>query len=124
LTRQLAPFLLVLAFGCGAPAEAPTDIQAEEVLALLASPERPLILDVRSADEFATGRVPGAVNIPHTEVPERLGELGEPREVIVYCERGKRAAMAGESLSAAGFSVRYLEGDMSGWREAERIVER
>jgi rhodanese-related sulfurtransferase len=79
----------------------------------------PLILDVRTASEFNSGHIPGAVNIPHTELPRRIGELdaGGDQEIVVYCERGGRATAAATALREAGFStVRHLEGDMGAWR--------
>jgi phage shock protein E len=79
----------------------------------------PLVLDVRTPAEYASGHVSGAINIPYTDVTERIGELGtdRSREVVVYCETGGRAAKAQASLQAAGFTdVRHLLGDMRGWR--------
>ena len=85
-----------------------------------------MILDVRTAEEFASGHVPGAVNVSHDQVSARLDELGSDldRPVVVYCERGGRAGRAEAVLVDAGFSdVRHLEGDMSAWRAAGRPVE-
>ena len=81
----------------------------------------PLLLDVRTAEEYASGHVPGAVNIPHDQLASRLSEIATPRDeqVIVYCERGGRAGVATQTLEAAGFTkVRHLSGDMSAWRDA------
>jgi phage shock protein E len=101
-----------------------TEISADELLARTGKPDAPLILDVRSAEEFASGRVPGAKHVPYDEVPARLAELGPPREVVVYCERGGRAAKAAEALTKAGFDVRHLTGDMQEWRARGRAMER
>jgi len=96
----------------------------------------PLILDVRSPEEYAEGHIPGAVNIPFREVLSQLDTLrnlngefsdesGEPGEVIVYCERGARANIAEQSLIDAGFtSTIQLTGHMSAWRDANLPVER
>ena len=102
--------------GAGEPEISPQD--------LLAHSDAPLVLDVRSAEEFAGGHVPGALNVSHEQVAARIGELEPAREVVVYCERGGRAAQAAEVLSGAGFQVRHLTGDMSGWREQGLPVER
>jgi rhodanese-related sulfurtransferase len=91
---------------------------------LLARGDAPLVLDVRSAEEFASGHVPDARNVAYDQVAARLAELGPPREVVVYCERGPRASKAAAVLSAAGFAVRHLTGDMRGWREAGLPIER
>ena len=82
--------------------------------------EAPFIVDVRRADEFAAGHVPGAVNIPHSEIAAHLNELRGQRdnEVVVYCESGRRAAIAQGLLEKAGFTrIRHLQGDMQSWRE-------
>ena len=101
------------------------DISAEDLLGRIASAAPPVILDVRTPGEYDGGHVPGAINIPHDEVPARLAELGAPGagDVVVYCESGRRAGMAADSLREAGFSVLHLAGDMSEWRDAERPVE-
>jgi rhodanese-related sulfurtransferase len=61
------------------------------------------------------------VNIPHDVLEQHLGEISRDhgQEVVVYCEKGGRAAKAAAVLTAAGFtSVRHLTGDMAAWREA------
>jgi len=105
---------------CG-PAAGAGGVTPADVLARIERGNAPLLLDVRTPGEFATGHLPGAVNIPLDALAERLDGLGRAldREVVVYCERGPRAAKAAASLAAAGFSVvRHLEGHMSGWRDA------
>jgi rhodanese-related sulfurtransferase len=123
---RLAAVLGALAWACSAPASAPA-ISGDELAARLAAGEAPLVLDVRTPEEFAAGRVPQAINIPHTELAARVDELGleqRGREIVVYCERGGRAGEAEATLRRAGFTdVRHLEGDMSAWRSAARPCE-
>jgi rhodanese-related sulfurtransferase len=120
---------LVLAAGllaCAGESAPAQDISPEALLALAASANPPLILDVRSADEYEHGHVPGAVNIPHDQVAARLAELEKSpkRDIVVYCESGRRAGMAVDELRGAGFeNVRHLTGDMAAWREAGRVTE-
>lgn len=117
--------LLAVILACGGGSERTSgEISAQTVLAFAGQANAPLVLDVRSADEFASGHVPGAVNISHEQVSARLGELDSTREVVVYCERGGRAAKAAEVLSGAGFTVKHLTGDMNGWREQGLPIER
>jgi len=85
-----------------------------------------IVLDVRTAKEFAEGHIPGAVNISHDELEARLAELGPARdkEVVVYCRSGRRADLALGLLEKAGFERLYhLEGDFLGWADAKRPVE-
>jgi rhodanese-related sulfurtransferase len=113
----------VIACGGGHAGDA-GEISQQEMLDFAGQADAPLVLDVRSAEEFAGGHVPGAVNVSYEQVAARMGELGPAREVVVYCERGGRAAKAADVLRDAGFTVRHLTGDMSGWREQGLPVER
>ena len=82
-----------------------------------------LVLDVRSAAEFAEGHIPGAVNIPHDVIGERVAELGPSgdRDIVVYCRSGRRSALAIETLKGAGFSrLFHLDGDYLRWSEERR----
>lgn len=84
------------------------------------------LLDVRSAREYDSGHVPGAINIGHKEVSSRLVELDpfKDKDVIVYCELGVRARKARNVLTKAGFRhVYHLSGDMAGWRDAGLATE-
>jgi phage shock protein E len=86
-----------------------------------------LVLDVRTPAEFASGHVPGAVNIPHDQLPNRIAEItgAKDKEVVVYCRSGKRAAIAEETLAANGFTrLRHLEGDMIKWEKESRALEK
>ena len=103
------------------------DLQPAELLDRLAAPDPPLILDVRSAAEFAAGHVPGAINIPFYAVPFRAGELGPRRDapIIVYCGHGPRAHLASAALRARGFTrIACLSGHWSQWRAAGYPEER
>ena len=119
LRIALAAVALVACSPAG-PGSADTELSQEALLERLGSQAPPLVLDVRSPEEFASGHVPGARNLPVGELASRAGALDAPRDatVVVYCERGPRARQAQAALSAAGFStVLHLEGDMSAWRE-------
>lgn len=128
LICSLACFLLLA--GCP-EAEAPSSSGTSGTIsadALISSPpEGVLILDVRTPDEFSAGHIEGAVNVPLDQLEARLEDLGAmDQPIVVYCERGGRAAKAESVLASAGFSsVLHLEGDMSGWRaEGRPVVER
>jgi rhodanese-related sulfurtransferase len=84
----------------------------------------PFVLDVRTTDEFASGRVPGATNIPIQVLEGRVAEVPKDRPVVVYCEVGGRSARAGKLLAERGYDVRELAGSMSAWRKAGLPVEK
>lgn len=74
------------------------------------------LLDVRSASEFASGHLDGALNIPVSSIGERLAEIGpKDRSVVVYCASGARSAMAARMLKASGFAKVKNLGAMSRW---------
>ena len=63
-------------------------------------------IDVRSAGEFDAGHVEGAVNIPHTEIVERISEVTGDKDatLYLYCRSGRRSGIAADALAEAGFS--------------------
>jgi len=83
-----------------------------DVEAVLAAPaaEKPFLLDVRTPQEFASGHVPGAVNIPVDDLRSRLGELPRDRTIAAYCQVGQRGYLATRILLQAGFSAANVGG--------------
>jgi rhodanese-related sulfurtransferase len=66
------------------------------------------VVDVRTPAEFATGHVPGALNIPHDQMEARHGEIGPPSTpVLLYCKSGRRTEVAEHVLREKGFSTIY-----------------
>ncbi len=84
-----------------------------------------LILDVRSAEEFAEGHVPGALNVPHSRITSHLATLGSIQQpVLVYCRSGRRAGIALETRTDLGFKQLYhLDGDMQAWQSDSLPIE-
>jgi rhodanese-related sulfurtransferase len=72
-----------------------------------------LLLDVRTPAEFSSGHLPGAINVPVSELPAKAGKL-KPGRVVVYCASGARSAMARSILKARGFEAFNL-GGMHRW---------
>ena len=71
---------------------------------------RPFLLDVRTPQEFASGRILDAVNIPIDEIRSRQGEIPANREIAVYCQVGQRGYLATRILQQAGFNARNISG--------------
>jgi len=87
--------------------------------------EAPFVLDVRTPEEYASGYVPGALNIPHDQLASRLAEVPKDRPVVLYCRSGRRAALAAEVLEANGYKdLEHLDGDMQAWTEHGRRTEK
>lgn len=86
---------------------------------------RVTVLDVRPSDEFGSGHLPGALNVPVEALEERLGELDPGQEIVAYC-RGAYCVMSFEAVAALrdrGFSARRLEDGFPEWRAAGLPVE-
>lgn len=66
-----------------------------------------LLLDVRTPLEFIQGTIPGAVNIPYTELRERMHELPKNKKIVVFCQVGQRAYVASRILKQNGFADIY-----------------
>jgi rhodanese-related sulfurtransferase len=73
------------------------------------------VIDVRSAEEFEYGRIPGARLIPLFELRQRLAELDPQQRYIIYCHSGSRSSVAALRLTQAGFDVQTLEEGFRGW---------
>ncbi len=95
---RLLPLLLLAALlAVPAQADEAATIEPQALVERLAWGDQALVvLDVRTAAEYAEGHVPGAQNIPHTELTARLAELeaARTRDIVVYCRSGTRAALA------------------------------
>ncbi len=81
------------------------------------------LIDVREPDEFAAGRVPGAVNLPMSRIGEMLDALPEG-EFAVICAVGGRSGRVVEALEARGYQATNVEGGTMGWVQAGFPVER
>lgn len=116
----------LLAIACAGSGTSGGTMSQTTLLDRLDDPDAPLVLDVRTPDEYYRGHVPGAINIPYQQVGARLAELGavNGRDIVVYCEAGPRAQRAETTLRQAGFERVYeLEGDMAAWRQNRMPME-
>ena len=119
------PMLLAAVTATAEDAVPVAQVTPEQLAELRARPDAPVVvLDVRTPEEFAAGHVPGAVNIPYDQIGTRLSEIPKTDDVVLYCRSGRRAGLAAETLSAAGYTkLAHLTGDMQGWTAAGLPVE-
>lgn len=85
-----------------------------------------IVLDVRPADEYAAGHLPGAVSIPVSELKRRLKEIPRGQDIVACC-RGPYCVYSYEAieiLRRRGFSARRLEGGFFEWLAAGLPVQR
>lgn len=117
-TLTLFVFLSAQAFAAGS-------ISVDALASQVEAGTAPMIIDVRSEDEYLAGHVPGARLIPHDQVGEYLGDLASMKDepVVLYCRSGKRAGMAAEVLESNGFSqITILDGSFQAWSAAGKPV--
>ena len=91
------------------------------------SPAHPniVVLDVRDADEFEGGHIPGSVHIPFGELPERSGELPRDGTIAAVCSGGKRSGLAASLLQREGFErvLHVANGGVGTWERQGRPIE-
>ena len=114
MLKRILPLLLVLMImlaGCGkSDADTPSNtyekITMSEGLARMESDENYILLDVRRADEFEAGHIPGAVNLPNEEIgTEEIPSLPDKAQTIyIYCRSGNRSKQAADKLLALGYT--------------------
>jgi hydroxyacylglutathione hydrolase len=81
-----------------------------------------LLLDVRSADEWSARHIPGTLNIPLGDLPQRLAGLPKGRDIVTVCGSGYRASAAASLVAAAGLPVASLRGGMAAWEQSQLTV--
>lgn len=119
IVLSLALVLCISTVACNNTLPLSKQISPSQLVELIKIDRVPIILDVRTAQEYSEGHIPEAINIEYRELPSRINELRSlgKKQIVVYCERGFRAAIAENTLKQAGFEkILHLEGDMSAWR--------
>ncbi|MEK7284615.1 MAG: rhodanese-like domain-containing protein, partial [Chloroflexota bacterium] len=94
-------------------------IRREELLARLARRDV-VVVDVRPAEEYRAGHVPGAISLPLPELERRLRRLSKDALIVAYC-RGPYCLLAPQAvaiLRSRGFRARRLEDGLPEWRAA------
>jgi len=92
-------------------------ISADELKQLAGRGEAQWV-DVRSASEYATGHVPGAINIPMEQIEARLGDLSPDCPIVLICQSGARARLTAARLQPCRTDVTVLDGGTSAWVSA------
>jgi rhodanese-related sulfurtransferase len=91
--------------------------------AMLGSDAPPVLLDVRTGEEFARGHLAQARHIPLAELPQRVNELARDTPLVAYCLSGTRSASACQFLAQRGFPDLYnLEGGIAAWSRAGQPI--
>ena len=84
------------------------------------------VLDVRPEEEYAAGHIPGAVNVPLSELEHYFDQLNTVQDIVAYC-RGPHCILAFDAvarLRKSGFTARRLEDGFPEWKSAGYSVEK
>ena len=121
------PLLLsLLLVGCSAQQSQASyrQISMDQAVTMMAEEENYVILDVRRADEFAAGHIPGAINIANESIgSEEIPQLPDKEQlVLVYCRSGNRSKQAAGKLANLGYTNIVEFGGILDWT-GETVTE-
>ena len=122
----LCILLSVWAFNCS-QGQNKNSLLPQEFASKLKSSANPVVLDVRTPGEFASGHLAQAKNIDWNgnNFEKQVASLNKSNPVFVYCLRGGRSASAADKMRSMGFkSVIELEGGIAKWQEAKLPITR
>ncbi len=106
------------------PADAYGIMQATSLEQLIVQRDA-LVVDLRNADAFAAGRIPGSINIPLDRLGASLDRLPFDRPVVLSCNADAGCGAAAPALHMLGFgNVRVFPPSFAGWEAANLLVER
>jgi glyoxylase-like metal-dependent hydrolase (beta-lactamase superfamily II)/rhodanese-related sulfurtransferase len=94
-------------------------ITAGSAAELLAEPDPPQLVDVRTTREWTEAHIDGAINLPLSQLAERLDELPADSPVIVHCASGYRSSIAASLIQRQGLRVANLVGGLAAWTSAQ-----
>ena len=118
--NAIALFLLLSLFvtGCASPgAAAYRRVSMQEAVDMMADEDGYIILDVRTAQEFASGHIPGAMLLPNEDIgTEEIAQLPDKSQLIlVYCRSGNRSKQAADKLVRLGYTNIVEFGGINSW---------
>lgn len=126
LWRWSVPLIMLVAAGWAVFAQGTNQVVPDKAVELMKSQPSLIVLDVRTAGEFAGGHLVGAINIDVTksDFDKRIARLDKKKPILVYCAVGGRSASATKVLVSKGFTVYDLVGGYSRWQREGRPSER
>lgn len=102
------------------------EISIDDVRQMLEAGQRIRLIDVRESDEYAAGRLPGALSIPRGYLELRVEDrVARDEELVLYCGGGTRSALAAKTLQDMGYGrVLSMAGGFRRWQDAGFPIER
>ena len=112
----LAVFVVWMLYRMFAPVKGLVQLRDEPFRKQMEKSKRKRLIDVREPHEFKSGHIPGAVNIPLSQIGGRLAEIPKDSDVFLYCQSGMRSKQAAKMLLKSGYpEVNNLMGGISSW---------
>jgi len=99
-------------------------ISQDEAMRMMQEESGYLIVDVRRADEFSEGHIPGAINVPNETIADEAGTALPDKDqmLLIYCRSGNRSREASQKLADLGYTNVYEFGGISTW-EGDIVTE-
>lgn len=121
--KKLIPIVLsaLMLSGCagaGNQTNSYRQISMDEAVAMMEQESGYIILDVRRPDEYATGHIPNAINVPNENIgTDEISQLPNKDQLImVYCRSGRRSKEAAEKLVKLGYTNIVEFGGILDWK--------
>ncbi|MWV44240.1 rhodanese-like domain-containing protein [Paenibacillus sp. HJL G12] len=112
----LALFVIWMLYRMFAPVKGLVQLRDEPFRKKLDESRHKRLIDVREAHEFKSGHIPGAINIPLSQIGSRASEISKGDDVFLYCQSGMRSKQAAKILLKSGYpEVNNLMGGISSW---------
>lgn len=100
------------------------EVEQIDIVALAARKDRVILVDVREPAEYASGHVPGAINLPQAEIATKLDEIPRDQPLALICQAGIRSLRAAQFLRQAGFDdLVSVDGGTGAWAESGWTLE-
>ena len=115
----LALFILILSSSCiFSKGEGYKRISMDEAKTLMEKEEGYILLDVRTKGEYESGYIPGAINIPLSDIDEKIISFlpDKSQMILVYCRSGNRSREASDKLSKLGYTNSLEIGGINAWK--------
>ena len=119
--KKVIPMMLamLLLTGCAAasPAGSYRQVTTGEAVDIMARESEYILLDVRTAQEFAQAHIPGAINIPNESIGSQppAGLPERDQLILIYCRSGNRSKQAAEKLVKLGYTNIIEFGGINSW---------